>query len=54
MGDVVGWSLDAGLETYGYSWVDFYHEYYDSGDPEIPSYYTISMPFGPTADYLDY
>lgn len=50
----VGWSIEAGIEHYGYSWVDFYHELHESDDPDIPSYYTICMPFGPTADYMDF
>lgn len=53
-GATVGWSLEAGAAFYGYSWVDFYHEYYPSDDPDIPPYYTICVPFGPTADFMDY
>lgn len=53
-GAEVGWSMDAGSQWYGYEWVDFYHEYHESDDPDVPSYYTIEMPFGPTADYLAY
>lgn len=53
-GDGVGWSLELGAKWYGYSWIDFYHEYYESDDPDIPSYYTICVPFGPSADFLEY
>lgn len=53
-GAEVGWSMDAGAQWYGYEWVDFYHEYHESDDPDVPSYYTIEMPFGPTADFLSY
>lgn len=53
-GAEVGWSLEAGGQWYGYSWIDFYHEYHESDDPDIPSYYAIEMPFGPTADFLAY
>lgn len=53
-GAEVGWSMDAGAQWYGYEWIDFYHEYHESDDPDVPSYYTIEMPFGPTADYLSY
>lgn len=49
-----GWSMEAGEQWYGYSWVDFYHEYHESNDPDVPSYYTIEMPFGPTPDFLAY
>lgn len=49
-GDVLGWSLDAGAEFYGYSWVDFDHEEHTTMDGlEITD---IVMPFSPTADYL--
>lgn len=49
-GDVLGWSLDAGAEFYGYSWVDFDHEDHTTTDGlEITD---IVMPFSPTADYL--
>lgn len=49
-GDVLGWSMDAGFEFYGYSWVDFEHEEHTTTDGlEITD---IVMPFAPTADYL--
>lgn len=49
-GDVLGWSMDAGFEFYGYSWVDFEHEEHTTMDGlEITD---IVMPFSPTADYL--
>lgn len=53
-GATVGWSMEAGGAFYGYTWVDFYHEYHESEDPDAPSYYTIHMPFGPTADFMSY
>lgn len=49
-----GWSMEAGEQWYGYTWVDFYHEYHENDDPDTPSYYTIEMPFGPTPDFLAY
>lgn len=49
-GDVLGWSLDAGAEFYGYSWIDFEHEEHTTMDGlEITD---VVMPFSPTADYL--
>ncbi len=49
-GDVLGWSMDAGAEFYGYSWVDFEHEEHTTTDGlEVTD---IVMPFSPTADYL--
>lgn len=50
-GDVLGWSMDAGAELYGYSWVDFEHRSYETEDGL--TVYDIVMPFSPTADYLD-
>lgn len=51
-GATVGWGRYAGESVYGYQWVDFCHvkEYMDDGT----EYYRIAIPFGPTADYLDY
>lgn len=51
-GATVGWGRYAGESVYGYQWVDFVHikEHMDDGT----EYYRISIPFGPTADYLDY
>lgn len=48
-GDDVGWSIDAGVEFYGYSWIDFTHELvkFDDG----MECYVIHMPFEPTLDY---
>ena len=46
--------MEAGGAFYGYSWVDFYIERHKSKDPNKPSYYTINMSFGSTADYMDY
>lgn len=53
-GAEVGWSMEAGGAWYGYDWVDFRHDFHESTDPNEPSYYTISMPFGPTADFMSY
>ena len=50
-GDTIGWSIDAGMAFYGYSWVDFEHDFIttDAGMEVC----LISMPFAPTSDYLD-
>ena len=53
-GAEVGWSMGAGAAFYGYDWVDFVHEIHESTDPDMPTYITIRMPFGPTADFMDY
>ena len=50
----VGRSREAGGVFYGYSWVDFYHDFHESEGPDMSAYYTIRMPFNPTADFLDY
>ena len=52
LGAVLGWSMYAGHEMYGYQWIDFEHvkDVLDDGT----EYYRIMMPFSPTADYLDY
>lgn len=52
----VGWSMGAGEEFYGYSWVDFEHRLVvsEDGDPDYREFYQIAMPFGPTADFMDY
>lgn len=49
-GATVGWGQIVGDTTYGYSWIDFYHEYVD--DP-YGDYYIIRAPFEPTADFLE-
>ena len=51
-GDILGWSFDAGVQAYGYTWIDFYHELVENEDGS--QYYRIGMPFGPTADYMDF
>ncbi len=53
-GTTVGWSLEAGAEFYGYSWIDFEHTLVDSDDPDTPPYYLIHCTFPPTADFLDF
>lgn len=53
-GAEVGWSMEAGEIFYGYTWIDFYHKYHEAKGPDKPAYYTIEMPFGPTADFMSY
>lgn len=53
-GAEVGWSMEAGGAFYGYTWVDFYIDRHEPDTINEPAFYTIRMPFGPTADYLDY
>lgn len=50
-GDSIGWSIDAGLAFYGYSWIDFEHDFVTTDDGMEVC--LISMPFAPTSDYLD-
>lgn len=50
-GDNLGWSMDAGLAFYGYSWIDFEHEAVIMDDGRKCC--VITMPFMPTADYED-
>jgi hypothetical protein len=50
-GETLGWSLDVGMELYGYSWVDFGHESFEMDDGLECC--AINMPFPPTADYMD-
>lgn len=52
MGAILGWSIYAGEDMYGYQWIDFNHvkEVMDDGT----EYYRLEMPFPPTADYLEY
>jgi hypothetical protein len=52
LGEALGWSLGAGEEFYGYSWVDFEHRKVTLDDGL--ECLTIEMPFAPTADYLDF
>ncbi|CAK7007470.1 MAG: hypothetical protein EUB_01556 [Eubacterium sp.] len=51
-GACVGWSDGAGAAFYGYSWIDFDHELVVMEDGL--ECYVINMPFGPTADFMDY
>lgn len=51
-GACVGWSDGAGCAFYGYSWIDFEHELVVMDDGL--ECYVINMPFGPTADFMDY
>lgn len=56
-GAILGWSIYAGCENYGYSWVDFDHIYNETDEADAldsPPYYTIYMPFEPTADYMEW
>lgn len=48
-GDILGWSIEAGFEFYGYQWIDFENVEHTRGDGL--KYYYISMPFEPTADF---
>lgn len=52
LGAVLGWSIYAGEDMYGYQWIDFNHvkDVLDDGT----EYYRLEMPFSPTADYLEY
>ena len=53
--DCIGWSMNAGEIFYGYQWVDFRHDNVyiedENGNKELVR--QITMPFLPTADYLD-
>jgi hypothetical protein len=51
-GGILGWSLDAGVEFYGYSWIDFEHQLVTMDDGL--ECYIIGMPFSPTVDYMDF
>lgn len=48
-GELLGWSIDAGFEFYGYAWVDFDHDICQTDDGM--EYCVISMPFLPHPDY---
>lgn len=50
-GDSVGWSMEVGGFFYGYSWVDFEHKLITLDDGL--ECYVITMPFPPTADFMD-
>lgn len=50
-GEMLGWSLDVGFAFYGYSWVNFEHTPATMEDGLTAI--IISMPFPPTADYLE-
>lgn len=52
LGATIGWSIRAGLEFYGYQWVDFWHDLFTLEDG-LECYF-INMPFPPTADFMDY
>lgn len=52
--DNVGWSIDAGKNLYGYSWIDFEHDFVaaeEGDDPEYGEYYRVIMTNEPTIDY---
>lgn len=51
-GEVLGWSFGAGGAFYGYEWIDFEHTKTEM--PDGLECLIISMPFPPTADYMDY
>ena len=50
LGEELGWSSSAGLEFYGYEWIDFTHQLVKLDDNL--ECYLINMPFPPTSDYL--
>lgn len=50
-GSVIGWSLGAGFELYGYEWIDFEHNLVKTDDGL--ECYILNLPFEPTADFLD-
>lgn len=49
VGDIIGWSWDAGFEFYGYQWIDFVHKKVELDDGL--ECYIIDMPFVPTGDF---
>lgn len=51
-GNEIGWSILAGEEFYGYSWIDFTQELCKTSSGE--EYYTIKYDFIPTTDYMNY
>jgi len=50
-GDDIGWSMEAGDAFYGYHWVDFHNQLVTN--EEGTEFYSIHMPFHPTADYIE-
>ena len=51
MGLDFGWSISAGMNFYGYEWIDFEHKFVKMEDGL--ECYIIDMPYPPTTDYLD-
>lgn len=49
VGDILGWSYDAGFCMYGYQWIDFVHRKVELDDGL--ECYIIDMPFVPTGDF---
>ena len=47
-GAILGWSLDSGIEFYGYEWIDFINQKHEEEDGSV--WYSIFMPFEPTID----
>ncbi len=47
-GAILAWSLDSGIEFYGYEWIDFINEKHEEEDGSV--WYSIFMPFEPTID----
>lgn len=47
-GAILGWSLDSGIEFYGYEWIDFINEKHEDADGTV--WYSIFMLFEPTID----
>lgn len=47
-GTILNWSMDSGLEFYGYEWIDFVNEKHEEEDGTV--WYSIFMPFEPSID----
>lgn len=47
-GAILCWSLDSGMEFYGYEWIDFINQKHEEDDGSV--WYSIFMPFEPTID----
>lgn len=47
-GAILGWSLDSGIEFYGYEWIDFINQKHEEDDGSV--WYSIFMPYEPTID----
>ena len=47
-GAILGWSLDSGIEFYGYEWIDFINQKHEEDDGSV--WYSIFMPIEPTID----